>query len=89
MMQNVNLHINNCFEENELQQESVVKESLTTADGGKRYRAKSHNPDVIIPIGYRVESQRDVEFRRWATGVLKECILQGRAENGKDESSIS
>jgi hypothetical protein len=62
---------------------SVVKESLTTADGGKHCRTKNRNPDVVISVGYRVRPQRDAESRRWATGVPKECILRIRAENGK------
>lgn len=81
--QNVSLHVNNCFKEGELDRNSVVKESLTTADDGKMYKTKLYNLDVIISVGYRVKSQRGVEFRRWATGVLKEYVMQGRAENEK------
>ena len=62
--QNISLHINNCFREGELTEDSVVKDSLTTASDGKRYRTKLYNLDVIISVGYRVKSQRGVEFRR-------------------------
>ena len=79
--QNVSLHANNCFKEGELYKESVVKECLTTAADGKRYRTKFFNLDVIISVGYRVKSQRGVEFRRWATGVLRQYIVAGQAEN--------
>ena len=79
--QNISLHANNCFKEGELDKESVVKESLTTAGDGKRYRTKFFNLDVIISVGYRVKSQRGVEFRRWATGVLRQYIVAGQAEN--------
>ena len=79
--QNVSLHANNCFKEGELDKESVVKECLTTAADGKRYRTKFFNLDVIISVGYRVKSQRGVEFRRWATGVLRQYIVAGQAEN--------
>src|SRR4030042_6080846 len=56
--QNISLHINNCFKEGELYSDSVVKESLTTAVDGKRYRTKYYNLDVIISVGYRVKSKR-------------------------------
>ena len=62
--QNVSLHANNCFREGELSEDSVVKESLTTASDGKSYRTKLYNLDVVISVGYRVKSQRGVEFRR-------------------------
>ena len=79
--QNVSLHANNCFREGELERSSVIKDSLTTASDGKRYRTKLYNLDVIISIGYRVKSQRGVEFRRWATDVLRRYIVAGHAEN--------
>ena len=61
--QNVSLHTNNIFKEKELNQNSVVKESLTTAADGKNYRVKYYNLDVIISVGYRVKSIRGIEFR--------------------------
>ncbi len=79
--QNVSLHINNCFREGELPKDSVVKDSLTTAADGKSYKVKYYSLDVIISVGYRVKSQRGVEFRRWATDVLRRYIIDGRAEN--------
>ena len=54
--QNVSLHTNNIFKEKELSPDSVVKESLTTAADGKKYRVKYYNLDVIISVGYRVKS---------------------------------
>ena len=56
--QNISLHINNNFKEGELQRNSVVKESLTTAIDGKRYKTKYYSLDVIISVGYRVKSFR-------------------------------
>ena len=79
--QNISLHIGNCFKEGELDEASVVKESLTTASDGKKYRVKYYNLDVIISVGYRVKSKRGVEFRRWANSVLKEYIIKGYAVN--------
>ncbi|MEC4184528.1 RhuM family protein [Adlercreutzia sp. R21] len=81
--QNISLHINNCFKEGELEKDAVVKDFLTTAADGKKYRTSHYNLDVIISVGYRVKSQRGVEFRRWATDVLRRYIIEGRAENEK------
>jgi len=75
--QNVSLHIRNLFEENELSEDSVVKDSLTTAADGKRYATKFYNLDVIISVGYRVKSQRGTQFRIWATQRLREYIVKG------------
>ena len=63
--QNVSLHVNNIFREDELTENSVVKESLTTARDGKRYKTKVYNLDVIISVGYRVKSKRGTKFRQW------------------------
>ena len=56
--QNISLHTNNIFKEKELDMDSVVKESLTTASDGKRYRTKYYSLDVIISVGFREKSQR-------------------------------
>ena len=79
--QNVSLHTNNIFKEKELSPDSVVKESLTTAADGKKYRVKYYNLDVIISVGYRVKSIRGTQFRQWANKVLKEYLLKGHAIN--------
>ncbi len=75
--QNVSLHIKNVFAEGELDEISVVKEYLTTATDGKKYRTKHYNLDVIISVGYRVKSHRGTQFRIWATQQLKEFIIKG------------
>jgi hypothetical protein len=69
--QNISLHINNIFKEGELQEDSAVKYSLTTATDGKNYKVKMYNLDVIISVGYRVKSLRGTQFRIWATKILK------------------
>lgn len=79
--QNISLHINNCFREGELSKNSVVKESLTTAADGKKYRTKYYDLDVIISVGYRVKSQRGTQLRQWATKRLKDYLVQGYAIN--------
>src|SRR5690554_4080570 len=75
--QNVSLHAKNIFSDGELKQDSVVKESLTTAADGKDYRTKLYNLDLILAIGYRVRSPRGVQFRQWASAHLKEFLLKG------------
>ena len=77
--QNVSLHINNIFKEGELDKNSVVKDYLTTATDGKKYRTLCYNLDVIISVGYRVKSKRGTQFRQWATKVLNEYMLRGYA----------
>jgi len=77
--QNVSLHIRNIFAEGELLEDSVVKESLTTAADAKNYATKFYNLDVIISVGYRVKSLRGTQFRIWATQRLREYIVKGFA----------
>ena len=87
--QNISLHINNCFKEGELERNSVVKDFLTTAKDGKTYKTKHYDLDVIISVGYRVKSKRGVEFRKWATEVLRRYIVDGRAENDRRLAQLS
>jgi hypothetical protein len=75
--QNISLHLKNIIEDGELNANSVVKESLTTAADGKSYRTQLYNLDAILAVGYRVRSPRGVQFRRWASTVLKEYLVKG------------
>lgn len=75
--QNISLHLKNLFADGELSEHAVVKESLTTALDGKRYRTKLYNLDAILAVGYRVRSPRGVQFRRWASTVLSEYLHKG------------
>ena len=75
--QNVSLHLQNIFKEGELAEDSVVKDSLTTASDGKSYRKKFYNLDAIISVGYRVKSDVATQFRIWATQRLREYIVKG------------
>ncbi len=77
--QNISLHLKNIFVDGELDPDSVVKESLTTAADGKGYQTKLYNLDAILAVGYRVRSPRGVQFRRWATTVLREYLVKGYA----------
>ena len=79
--QNISLHINNCFKEGELEPTAVVKEYLTTAQDGKKYKTKYYNLDVIISVGYRVKSLRGTQFRIWATERLREYLIKGFTMN--------
>lgn len=75
--QNISLHLKNIFEDKDLDEASVVKESLTTARDGKAYRTKLYNLDAILAVGYRVRSPRGAQFRRWASTVLSEYLRKG------------
>lgn len=70
-------HINNVFEEGELDSHSVVRNFRTTATDGKSYNVNYYNLDVIISVGYRVKSQQGTLFRIWATQRLREYIIKG------------
>ena len=70
-------HINNIFKEGELDKNSVVKNYLTTAADGKKYRTSFYNLDMIISLGYRINSKIATVFRQWATARLKEYIIKG------------
>ncbi len=74
--QNISLHIKNIFSANELP-ESVVKDNLTTATDSKRYKTKLYNLSMILAIGYKIESSRGTQFRRWATMHLQEYLIKG------------
>ncbi len=73
----ISRHIKNVFAEGELERNSVVANFATTASDGKEYQVDYYNLDVIISVGYRVKSQRGVQFRQWATKRLNEYIRKG------------
>ena len=82
--QNISLHINNVFEEGEIELSSTVKEYLTVQNEGGREvsrNVKHYNLDVIIAVGYRVKSPRGTQFRQWATAILHEYLQKGFAMN--------
>lgn len=74
-------HIRNIFKEGELIEEAVVRKNRTTASDGKSYDVNHYNLDVIISVGYRVKSRQGTRFRIWATGRLKEHLVQGYTLN--------
>jgi len=78
--QNVSLHINNIYKENELDKISTVKDFLTVQGEGKREvkrNVKHYNLDMIISVGYRIKSGIATKFRQWATAHLREFIIKG------------
>lgn len=77
--QNIGQHIKKIFEDGEQSEVSVVKKYFTTAADGKEYLTIHYNLDMILSIGYRVRSQRGVEFRKWANTILKEYLIKGFA----------
>lgn len=84
----VNEHLKNIFASRELVEDSVIRKFLTTASDGKKYNVRFYNLDAIISVGYRVNSVRATQFRRWTTSVLREFAVKGyvldrkRLENG-------
>lgn len=74
---NITMHIQNIFADGELEEKSVSKKFLLTASDGKSYNTNYYNLDMIISVGYRVSSDRAIQFRRWATNVLKQFAKKG------------
>lgn len=77
----ISRHIKNVLEDGELEADSVIANYATTATDGKKYSVAYYNLDMIISVGYRVRSYRGVQFRIWATKILKEYIVKGFAMN--------
>lgn len=79
----ISRHIKNVFKTAELSQNSVVANFATTGPDGKTYQVDYYNLDLIISIGYRVNSKRGTQFRIWATQRLRDYIIKGFAINEK------
>jgi hypothetical protein len=73
----INEHLKKIFKTNELEEKSVIRKFLITASDGKNYNTKHYNLEVIISLGYRINSNKATEFRRWATQVLKTFTTRG------------
>lgn len=84
--ENILMHLKNIFSDEELVEEATTKEFLVVRQEGKRQvkrQIKHYNLDAIISVGYRVSSKRATQFRQWATGVLKQHLVQGYTLNQK------
>lgn len=79
----ISRHITNIFKEGELERNSVVAKNATTASDGKTYLVEFFNLDVIISVGYRVNSKKGTQFRIWATQQLREHLIIGYSLNEK------
>ena len=75
----INYHLQKIFEDNELDENSVIRKFLITADDGKTYNTKHYNLSAIIAVGYKVNSERAVQFRKWATQIIEEFTIKGFA----------
>ena len=75
--QNISQHVLNILEDKELDENSVVKDYLTTAHDGKTYSVTFYSLDMILAIGFRVRSRRGTQFRQWANHHLKEYMVKG------------
>jgi len=76
-------HIRNIFKDYELDKKSVCANFAHTAPDGKTYKVDFYNLDLILSIGYRTNSKKAIEFRKWATKTLREHIIQGYTINRK------
>ena len=73
----INQHLKRIFEDGELREESVIKKYLTTAADGKNYNTNHYNLQAIIAVGFKVNNQRAVQFRKWAGQIVKDHTIQG------------
>ena len=76
-------HIQNIYKDNELEENSVCSFFEHTAEDGKKYNVQYYNLDMIISVGYRVNSKQGIAFRKWANKVLKDYLIKGYAVNQK------
>jgi len=87
----INEHLQNIFKDNELQNDLVIRNFRITASDGKSYNTKHYNLSAIISVGYKVNSERAVQFRKWATQILQEFTIKGFAmddERLKNDGTI-
>ena len=73
----INQHIKTIFDDDELSSDAVIKEYLITASDGKKYNTKHYNLQMIIAVGFKVNNDRAVRFRKWAGQIVKDYTIQG------------
>jgi len=73
----INYHLKKVFSDSELQEDSVIRNFRITAADGKSYNTKHYNLAAIIAVGYKVNSERAVQFRKWATTIIEEFTIKG------------
>ena len=87
----INYHLKKIFSDSELEEDSVIRNFRITAKDGKNYNTKHYNLSAIIAVGYKVNSERAVQFRKWATGIIKDYTVKAYAmddERLKNDGSI-
>jgi hypothetical protein len=87
----INYHIKKIFEDSELSEDSVIRNFRITASDGKSYDTKHYNLQMIIAVGFKVNSERAVQFRKWVNSIAKEYTIKGYAmddERLKNDGSI-
>ncbi|MBW1637369.1 MAG: virulence RhuM family protein [Deltaproteobacteria bacterium] len=72
----INYHLKKIFSDNELEEFSVIRNFRITAGDGKNYDTKHYNLSAVIAVGYKVNSERAVQFRKWATNIIKEFTIK-------------
>ena len=75
----INQHLKKIFDDNELDENSVIKKYLITANDGKSYNTKHYNLKAIIAVGFKVNNERAVQFRKWANQIVKDFTIKGWA----------
>ncbi len=73
----INQHLKRIFSDDELEEDAVVKQYLITASDGKNYRTKHYALQAIIAVGFKIENERAVQFRKWANRIVKDYAIQG------------
>lgn len=87
----INYHLKKIFNDSELEENSVIRNFRITAADGKNYNTKHYNLSAIIAVGYKVNSERAVQFRKWATRIIQEFTIKGYAmddERLKNDGTI-
>jgi|SaaInlStandDraft_6_1057023.scaffolds.fasta_scaffold01387_13 death-on-curing family protein len=77
----ISRHLKSIFENNELEKSSVVAKYATTSADKKTYNVEYYNLDAILAVGYRINSKRGIQFRKWASQILKKHLLKGYTLN--------
>lgn len=75
----INYHIKKIFNDSELQEESVIRKFRITADDGKNYNTNHYSLEMIIAVGFKVNSERAVQFRKWVNQIAKDYTIKGWA----------
>ncbi len=89
--QTINYHLKKLFSDSELEENSVIRNFRITATDGKSYDTGHYNLSAIIAVGYKVNSERAVQFRKWATAIIREFTIKGYTmddERLKNDGSV-